>query len=261
MTYEWNAVEYHRLSRPQTEWGQRVLGRLELRGDEQLVDAGCGTGRLTAQILEKLPAGRVVCLDRSFQMLTVARDHLAPRFGGRVVFIEADLTALPLRACTDIVFSTATFHWVLDHPRLFRQIFEALRPNGLLIAQCGGAGNLDQLHARATVLADSPQFRNFFARWSPPWEFADSATTRARLEAAGFVEVTTDIEDAPTFLGGAREYADFVTTVVFRQHLACIPDERAQREFIETLTRQAATDDPPFYLDYRRLNIRARKPR
>src|SRR3954470_14044618 len=113
---EWDAASSHRLSAPQFSWGSQVLDRLRLNGDETVMDAGCGTGRLTAGLLERLPRGRVVAVDLSQNMLEEARAHLVPRFGGQVEFIRADLAALPFDESFDGVFSTAAFHWVPDHP-------------------------------------------------------------------------------------------------------------------------------------------------
>src|SRR4051794_39016845 len=112
---EWNAAMYHRVSRPQQAWGEKVLQRLPLAGDETLIDAGCGTGHLTARLLERLPRGRVLAIDQSRNMLEQARDHLLPRYEGRLELLEADLAELRLDAVADAVFSAATFHWVMDH--------------------------------------------------------------------------------------------------------------------------------------------------
>lgn len=125
---EWDASAYHRLSEPQVSWGKKVLSGLKLRGDEVLMDAGCGTGRLTAKLLQNLPRGLVVGIDVSENMLAGARDHLRPQFGDRVHFVAADLQQLPFERAFDGIFSTAAFHWVPDHSRLFRSLFQALRP-------------------------------------------------------------------------------------------------------------------------------------
>src|SRR5437588_4192796 len=112
---EWDAGAYHRLSNPQVKWGERVLECLPLRGDETVLDAGCGTGRLTAELLERLPRGRVIAMDRSANMVRAARDYLGSRFGDRVTVVEADLAALDMDQAVDAIFSTSTFHWVKDH--------------------------------------------------------------------------------------------------------------------------------------------------
>ena len=112
---EWNSDVYHRLSEPQVSWGKKVLARLRLRGDEALLDAGCGTGRLTAELLEALPRGRVVGVDLSQSMLRSAREHLAhfkPRPNPVPNLVLCDLLRLPFQASFDGIVSTASFHWV-----------------------------------------------------------------------------------------------------------------------------------------------------
>jgi trans-aconitate methyltransferase len=179
---EWNATAYHKVSGPQTRWGQKVLARLQLRGDERAIDAGCGSGRLTGDLLTRLPNGTLIAIDRSWDMLVTARATLRPAFGDRVRFAQVALPALPFSSWADLVFSTATFHWIADHPGLFRRIFEALRPGGRLHTQCGGGANLTNAHALAEqVMCDRP-FAAFFADWRGPWEFASADTTAERLQ-------------------------------------------------------------------------------
>ncbi|HEX8558636.1 MAG TPA: methyltransferase domain-containing protein [Pyrinomonadaceae bacterium] len=257
---EWDAASYHRLSGPQFSWGRQVLERLSLNGDETVLDAGCGTGRLTAGLLERLPRGRVVAVDLSQNMLAEARSHLSPRFGGRVEFVRADLAALPFDEAFDGVFSTAAFHWVPDHPALFRSLFRSLRAGGWLVAQCGGGPNIARLMRRASVLTATEPYAPYFSGWKDAKVFADEVTTAERLRAAGFTDVATGLEPAPTRLDGADEFREFLTTVNMHAHLARLPEGPLRRQFVEELTEQAAADDPPFMLDYCRLNIHARRP-
>jgi trans-aconitate methyltransferase len=257
---EWDAASYHRLSAPQFSWGVQVLERLRLNGDETVMDAGCGTGRLTALLLERLPRGRVAAVDLSRNMLEEARSHLSPRFGGRVRVVRADLAALPFGGAFDGVFSTAAFHWVPDHPRLFRGIFASLKPGGWLVAQCGGGPNIARLMRRASVLTASEPYARYFAGWKDSKVFADEATTAERLRAAGFAEVESGLEPAPTVLSGADEFREFLTAVNMHAHLARLPEGGLRRRFVDELTEQAARDDPPYALDYCRLNISARRP-
>ena len=135
---EWNAPTYHRVSSPQFTWGQAVLDRLPLRGNETVLDVGCGTGRLTELLAGRLPHGRAIGIDQSVNMLATARTAMRASVRGRVTFVQADAAALPIAGRADAIFSTATFHWVLDHDRLFRSLFAALTPGGRLVAQCGG---------------------------------------------------------------------------------------------------------------------------
>jgi SAM-dependent methyltransferase len=202
----------------------------------------------------------VIAADLSENMVQEARRNLIPTYGGRVFFMRADLQALPLSEAVDAIFSTATLHWIRDHDRLFRSLYDALKPGGRLVAQCGGGPNIARLLGRFAVLAEAPAYAPFFSGWPGPWEFAGAEETAARLKAAGFPEVRTGIEPAPTVLPGAQEYREFIATVIFRAHLARLPDPSRQAALLDALTEEAAQDDPPFQLDYWRLNIEARRP-
>jgi trans-aconitate 2-methyltransferase len=258
---EWNASEYHRVSGPQFSWGLKVLDRLDLAGVERVIDAGCGSGRLTGELLARGPGTRLVALDRSMNMLRQARAHLAPLHGRRVHFLQVALPDLPIAGWADVVFSTATFHWVLDHPALFAGLLAALRPGGRLHAQCGGGPNLAEAHALAERVMALPAFAPYFAGWRGIWEFASAEQAAARLQAAGFTEVETSLEPAPTVLENAAAYRDFVTTVNLQPHLARLPDEPLRRRFIDEVAALSARAPVPFRLDYWRLNLQARRPR
>jgi trans-aconitate 2-methyltransferase len=179
---EWDAETYDEVSDPQFSWGMEVLGRTEMRPDESVLDAGCGSGRVTAELRKRIPDGRLVAVDGSEQMIAKARESL----GDGVEYVVADLSELRIDDPVDLVFSTATFHWISDHDRLFARIRGALRPGGRLIAQCGGRGNVAS-HARAIVeAAADPRFASHFSEMTPMWNFAGPEETEARLADAGF---------------------------------------------------------------------------
>jgi trans-aconitate 2-methyltransferase len=255
---DWDGAAYQRVSDPQFRWGMRVVERAALAGTETVVDVGCGSGRLTAELLERLPRGRVIAVDASPSMLATARQTLA-RFGDRVEFLAGDALELDLEQAADVVFSTATFHWILDHDKLFRVLYRALRPGGRLVAQCGGVANLAILKGRADELARATRFAPFFRAWQNQLNFATPEETAARLKAAGFAEVETALESAPTPFDSEPAYRQFVATVVLRTYLAAITDEARREEFLTEMVAQAAADFPPFTLDYWRLNLRGRR--
>ena len=152
-----------------TEMASVVLDRLPLVGSETVVDAGCGTGRVTELLLERLPRGRVIAVDADPEMIRVARENLGDRADVR----QCDLVELPAEEQVDAVFSTATFHWILDHDLLFAKLFSVLRPGGRLVAQCGGRGNISELRSVGDSLASDPTFAPYFENWSPPWNTRD----------------------------------------------------------------------------------------
>ena len=258
MTKEWNASLYHQISAPQVSWGKKVLARISLLGHERVLDAGCGTGRLTRDLLEALPNGQVVALDVSQNMIAAARAYLEPDFKHRVEFVCCDLLDLSFESEFDGIVSTASFHWVHDHQQLLRNLYRALRPGGWLVAQCGGKNNLDRFLARVEPLLRSPAYARYFENYPFPWEFSDAETAATRLRAAGFDEINTSLEEAPTKFEDAGEFRQFVESVILRSHLQQIPDDATRRRFME-LTRQCAADKTPFFLDYWRLNLQGRR--
>jgi trans-aconitate 2-methyltransferase len=255
---DWNARHYHQVSTPQQAWGKRVLERITFAGDESVLDLGCGTGRLTAVVAERVPRGHVVAFDRSSSMLFEAQPWLKAQ-APRASIVMGDGASLPFVRAFDVIFSTATFHWILDHGALFRSVIMALKRGGRLEAQCGGGPNLALLRARAAGLAREPRFSRYFEDWSEPWHYADEETTRRRLAGAGFEAIEVSVEPAPVRFDSPTEFAEFITTVCIRPHLACLPlQDRAA--FTNELTLQSAADEEPLTLDYWRLNISARRP-
>ena len=270
---EWDAERYHRVSNPQLEWGRQVLRRLAPQPGERILDIGCGTGRLTAELVAALGEGTVVAVDRSEAMLREASAQACSAVGPhklaqepdgnpepvRVCFVRADGAALPFVDAFDAVLSTATFHWILDHDQLFASIYRALAPGGRLVAQCGGGSNLGRLIARAGVLASSPALSRHFRGWRGPWEFADVPVTIERLDRAGFTAINVFLEPAPATFDDRASFREFVACVCLKDHLTRIPDpDRAS--FLDTLADQAEGDSPPFTLDYWRLNLAGTKP-
>jgi trans-aconitate 2-methyltransferase len=255
---DWNAKVYERISAPQFAWGQRVLERLPLHGDETVVDLGCGGGRLTELLAERLPRGHVVALDASGAMVEQARARLA-RFGDRVSFVHADAARHVQRPAADAVFSTATFHWVLDHDALFASVAASLRPGGRLVAQCGGGDNLARIRRRAAELRASPALARYFEGFREPWRYATPEETCGRLERAGFGNVRAWLEAAPARFDDAASFREFIVHVVLRDDLSRLPDDAHRARYADALVDAAGGDDPPFELDYWRLNIDARR--
>jgi trans-aconitate 2-methyltransferase len=243
---EWDAETYDAVSDPQFEWGMEVLERLELRGDETVVDAGCGSGRVTEELVKRLPGGRVIAVDGSAAMVEKAKERL----GDRADYLVSDLVELELSEPVDMVFSTATFHWIPDHERLFCQIRRALRPGGRLVAQCGGKGNVAR-HTRAiAAVAADPEYGQHLTKAKGLWNFASPEETEPRLDAAGFTGVRCWLQPKPVQPSRPLE---FTTTVTLGPILDQLPEEK-RRPFAEAVL---AEHEEPFVLDYVRLNIEA----
>ncbi len=262
MKREWDGAAYDKLSDPQYGWGLKVLQKLQalpLRGDEHILDAGCGTGRVTADLLQAFPHCRVTAVDASANMVEEAGKRLSA-FGPRVSVAQVDLLELPNESSLDIIFSTAVFHWIQDHDRLFQVLYRSLRQGGTLLAQCGGGPNLERFRARTAEVMRRAEFASYFKNWDRLWEYPGPEVTAERLKAAGFAEIKAALEPAPTVLPDEETFRRFVATVILHPHLKRLPAE-LHGDFLLPLAEHAAKDTPAFLLDYCRLNIYARKPR
>ena len=260
MSLEWDAIAYHHVGEPQYRWGLRVLDRLPLRGDEAVLDLGCGTARVTGALLSRLPQGRVFAVDLSANMTRQALETLSAAAAPTPFLVaRADALALPFEGSLDAIFSTATFHWVLDPRALYRGLARALKPGGTLEAQCGGGPNVKRLHDRAHARMREPRFARWFEGWVDPWVFLDPDPAAELLRAAGFAEVRTWLEEEPTPFADPAVFRLFIERVVLRHHVARLPDERTRAEYLDGLVEQSARDDPPYLLDYWRLNLSARR--
>jgi trans-aconitate 2-methyltransferase len=259
MPAEWDAGRYHRVAQPHAAWGANVLDRLELAGDERVLDAGCGSGRVTIQLLERVPRGHVIAADQSTAMLTEARKTLAqPAAAGRITFLEADLLEIDrvLTAPVDVVFSTAVFHWIADHRRLFAALRGVVRPPGYLVAQCGGAGNLASFMRATDQVTERPAFSDIFAN-RDLWRFYFSAEqTEARLLAAGFSSARVWLEPSPQHFPDHAALADFCRAVVLTSHVALLP-EALRDDFVDQVVDEIFASAGAHTLDYVRLNLTA----
>jgi trans-aconitate 2-methyltransferase len=250
---DWDGRSYDRISATMEALGREVLARLELSGEEVVLDAGCGSGRITEALLQRLPRGRVIAVDASASMVEAARRRLAgvPSCGeGSVHVLLADLLELELPDRVDAVLSTATFHWIADHGRLFARLRALLGDGGRLAAQCGGEGNIDVLRSRAREVQRREPYAAHFDGWRAPWNYAAAQQTRECLLGAGFSEATCWLTEAPRSPEQPRE---FLSTIVLGPHVQRLPGE-LREPFMDDVM---AVLGEPVTVDYVRLNIDA----
>ncbi|MEA2168822.1 MAG: trans-aconitate 2-methyltransferase [Solirubrobacteraceae bacterium] len=229
---EWNATSYDKVAAPMTSRGTALVDGLDLEGHKVVLDAGCGTGQVTAHLRAQWPDVRVIALDGSEDMLRVAAD----RFAGddHVSFVHADLSqSLDIEPVCAIV-STSTFHWIPDHDALWHNLFAVLKPGGQLAADFGGAGNCASI--TAIVGAD-------------PWTFEGPKATLRRLHAAGFTDATAELLAKPVRIP-EDEFEEYLRTVMLGSHDPNQVNDLI-REVVETL--------PEPVVDYVRLVVHARR--
>lgn len=244
---EWDAATYDRVAAPQRAWAREVLDRLSPRGDERVLDAGCGSGGVTRMLAERVPDGSVIAVDGSAAMVARARENLAD-LGIEVQ--QQDLVELTLDAPVDLVFSNAVFHHIHDHEALFGAIRRALDDRGRLVAQCGGDGNIAHFRRRADAVAARDPYAELIGEMPAPWNYATPRQTEQRLRAAGFSQAHCTLEPKPTVLD---EPEAFLATVVCNYHLERLP-QQLHEAFVADVIAECGR---PVELDYVRLNIEA----
>ena len=249
MPHDWDGATYDRISAPIERNGRRVLERLGLEGHETVLDAGCGSGRVTEALIERVPRGQVIGVDGSPGMIAAARKRL----GDRAELILADLLALDLAGRrVDAVFSSAVFHWVSDHDALFARLHAVLRPGGRLVAQCGGEGNTPELLDATLTVGSRAPFAPSLEGYSP-WNFQGPRATARRLRAAGFTDVHTELVERP---GPYDDLHEWLHSNALGAHLLRLP-EHLRGQYVDEVHDAFAEDRSVTYI---RLEIDARVP-
>jgi trans-aconitate 2-methyltransferase len=254
----WDAPLYDEVSTVQRAWGQKVLAWRTWRGDESVLDAGCGTGSLTEDLLARVPRGKVVAVDNDPSMVARARERLA-KHGPRVKVLHEDIQHLDHPEPSDVIFSNAVLHWVPDHDAVFATFLRHLKPGGELLVQCGGEGNLERIRGIASQVAHLPAFETRFRDWTPSWHYEDDASTQERLLIAGFVDPKVTLEAAPTPFADAQGFRRFAEGVVVRPYLQRLADPHVAVTFVDEFMRRVGDKKHDLVFDYVRLNIRARR--
>jgi len=256
----WNAEVYERIGKPMREWAQRVIDDLELRGDETVLDAGCGSGSVTFDLAAKLPDGRIYAVDASAEMIGSLRSEIAKRGATNIVPIHASLTDFTLAEQVDCVFSNAVFHWIPQDDLLFGALFRGTKPGGRLRAQCGGFGNNERVLAAVAAVRQDERFARHLRDFQDSKKYRTTEEVSASLEHAGWRDVRAKLWGQPVQFEDPAEGALYVMTILLRDHVARLPeglrDDYARAVVDETIRRWGA----PYAADYVRLDMWARRP-
>jgi trans-aconitate 2-methyltransferase len=187
----WDAETYHKVSDIQESWAIELLEKIKISESEIVMDAGCGTGRVTKIIANKVKRGKVYAVDLDENMIINAKKNLKDL--SNIVFVKSDLSDVKLPEKIDLVFSNAVIHWILDHKKLFTNFWDVLKPGGKLLIQCGGKGNLDTIPNALEKVRITQRFDHYFKNWKIPWNFASSADTIKILNEIGFKDIQANL--------------------------------------------------------------------
>lgn len=183
--YQWNAADYARHSAPQFEWAQELIAKLNLKGNEAVLDIGCGDGKNSAFLAGRLPDGYVLGIDLSFEMLVLAQELFLSGESRNLDFCQMDAAWIGLAGNFDIAFSNAALHWIPDQLGVLLGVRKALKPSGRLLFQMGGRGNGAEMLAVLDEIIRRDSWEGFFEDFTFPYTFPGPEEYKRWLEQAG----------------------------------------------------------------------------
>ncbi len=251
----WDAETYERIGTPMRRWAQAVIDDLGLKGDESVLDAGCGSGSVTLDLLAKLPNGKIYAVDGSQDMIARLKKTLDEKKIDNVIPIHGDLTKLQLTEQVDVVFSNAVFHWIQDDDGLFGSLARATKSGGKLRAQCGGGANIRKLMSATREVEARAPYNEYLSGRVEPRKYRTNDQAKQALERNGWrnaraetfpSDVTFDDEDAAVL---------YLRTIILQQQASALPDNLSDRFLRDVIAEVEARHGQPFVADYVRLDL------
>ncbi len=263
----WDAETYHKISNIQEEWAIEILEKRKIKGDEVILDAGCGSGRVTRLIANKVKIGKIYAVDIDVNMISNAKVNL--KDFTNVIIIQSDLINLKLPEKMDLIFSNAVIHWIFDHEKLFKNFWDILKSGGELLIQFGGKDNLGTIPIIADKVIKDNGFSQYFENWKIPWNFNSVENISKILKEIGFKNIHVNSEKKIAKFANLEEYRVFMKTVVLKPYLSYLSTDNNNKkeifmdEFIKETQNyyhdQGIKQNPKLEIDYTRLNILAKK--
>jgi trans-aconitate 2-methyltransferase len=198
-------------------------------------------------------------------MIRVAKENLSKI--SNIQFIKMDISQLEIAEKVDVVFSNATLHWILNHKKVFERFWQILKPDGQLIIQCGGHGDLAKTLSILNEVIKSKEFYNYFSNnkgediWKQAWYFAKKEDTEEILQEIGFKNIQVFLEDREAKFHNKEEYFIFIKTIVLIPYLKYLPNETLKDKFAKSVVEEIETNakELQWKLDFVKLNINAIK--
>ncbi len=241
-TAKWNAADYAANSAVQQTWARELIAKLKLRGDEHILDVGCGDGKVTVEIARAVPLGSVTGVDASREMIAFAKKTFASQKSQNLAFHLMDARHLRFARNFDVVFSNAAWHWVDDHQAILRGAAAVLRPGGRLIVSCGGKGNAQDVFVALRPVMRQAQWRNFFRKLPKPYFFYAPENYEKWLPRFGFKSGRVELAPKDATYCGAEGFASWLRTT-WLPYTQRVPDN-LREEFIMAVTKRYVAKHP-----------------
>lgn len=255
----WNAEVYDKIGTPMRGWAQAVIADIGLRGDETILDAGCGSGSVTLDLWERAKDGKIYALDSSPDMIARLRATLAERQIENVFPMQGDLTDFTLAEPVDVVFSNAVFHWIQDDAGLFGSLARAAKPGGRLRAQCGGASNIQKLMAAARDVEKREPYSQHLSGRAEPRKYRTEAQAVEALQANGWKNARAEIFASDVKFEDADHAVLYLRTIILQQQASALPEGLSERFLRDVVAEVIKRYGAPFVADYVRLNLWAER--
>lgn len=250
--------KYEKYSKPQEEWGSRMMDELDLRGDECILDLGCGNGLLTEKLAKRVPGGRVIGVDSSSSMLEQANSHKADN----VEFRLLDMEDMIIDEKFDVVFSNAALHWVKDHSHVLQIMHDSLKSNGIMRVQFAGKGNCIHIAGVMMEAICSHEFESEFRYFEWPWYMPDKAKYEQSLRSVGFDEYRVWIENADHNFPDEESFVGWIEQPGLVPFVSVLSEGRSslfRDVVVDKAKKVAAQPDGTYFEFFRRLNVFAVK--
>lgn len=257
-TFEFDGERYKKASKHQKEWGNSLISELSLKGNEKILDLGCGDGALTAQLSSLVPDGTVLGIDASAGMIDTAKKLVS----GNLAFTQMDINAINFRNEFDVIFSNATLHWVKDHHSLMKNAFAALKPCGLILWDFAGDGNCSNFFAVIQEVIKENRYKEYFSEFEWPWYMPTKADYEKIVAASGFSEFTITEVNKDRYFSNSTEMIKWIDQPSIVPFLKCVPDELKatfRQEVIELMLQRTLQADGTCFETFRRIHFVARK--
>jgi trans-aconitate methyltransferase len=261
-TYAWNAEDYERNSQAQQKWARELIGKLSLKGNEAVLDLGCGDGKVTAEIACAVASGSVIGGDSASAMIELAKVRYPSRHYSNLSFKVLDARHLSFEGCFDVVFSNAVLHWVKDHGPVVAGLFKSLRPGGKILLQMGGEGNASQVLCALSDVLSSFEWQAYFENFTFPYGFLGVEEYKALLLKTGFSIDRLELIPKDMEHSGKLAFEGWIRTT-WLPYTECVPKEKRDKFIHEVsaryLEKVPMTQDGKVHVAMVRIEVEATK--
>ena len=258
MPHEFNGEAYNKASVHQKEWGNKIISTLHFKGDEKVLDLGCGDGVLTSQLAELVPQGMAVGLDSSLGMIEVASKLRR----SNLEFKLQDINFLDFGEEFDLIFSNATLHWVKDHPRLLDSSFKCLKQGGMARFNFAADGNCSHFLKVIKLEMARPEYSRYFQKFEWPWFMPTVVEYEDLAKSSKFKEVKVWGEVADRYFPDKDAMIKWIDQPSIVPLLEYVPDmeKKGFRNcVVEKILGETMQSDGSCFETFRRINLSARK--